>query len=146
MTGEMVARGISLMQGYENNPAANEAVFTDGWYRSGDEGYLDADGYVYVTGRLKEVINRGGRKVSPQEVDDILLAHPDVAEAATFAAPHARWGEDVASAVVLHPGAASTERELRRFVAARLTRFKVPSQILIVDRLPLGPIGKLQRH
>jgi acyl-CoA synthetase (AMP-forming)/AMP-acid ligase II len=144
--GEIVVRGPNVMLGYENNPSANREAFTHGWFRTGDEGFCDADGYLFITGRLKEIINRGGTKISPQEVDDVLIQHPAVAQAATFAVPHVRWGEDVTSAVVLRQNASATAQELRRFVTTRLATFKVPSQILIVETIPVGPTGKLQRR
>src|SRR5262249_49790411 len=112
----------------------------------GDLGFFDADGYLFITGRLKELINRGGIKISPQEVDDVLIEHPSVVQAATFAVPHVRWGEDVMSAVVLHQNALATPQELRWFVATRLAAFKVPSRVLIVRDIPAGPTGKLQRN
>jgi acyl carrier protein len=144
-SGEIVVRGLSVFQGYDNNPTANGNAFMYGWFRTGDQGYLDADGYLFITGRLKEIINRGGEKIAPQEVDAVLLDHPAVAQAATFAVPHVRWGEDVATAVVLRQNSSATEQELRRFVATRLATFKVPSQVLIVEDIPKGPTGKLQR-
>ena len=109
-TGEIVVRGTSVMQGYDNDPRANRSAFTHGWFRTGDQGYLDADGYLFITGRLKEIINRGGEKIAPQEVDDVLMDHPAVAQAVTFAVPHARLGEDIAAAVVLHPNARRRRR------------------------------------
>ena len=102
-TGEIVIRGASVIQGYENNPVANRSAFTHGWFRTGDQGYLDTDGYLFITGRLKEIINRGGEKIAPREVDEVLMDHPAVAQAVTFAVPHARLGEEIAAAVVLHP-------------------------------------------
>jgi len=143
--GEIVIRGANVMQGYENNPEANKSAFIDGWFRTGDQGYLDLDGYLFITGRLKEIINRGGEKISPREVDEALMDHPAVAQAVTFAVPHPRLGEDVAAAVVLREDAAVDERELRKLTFNRLADFKVPSQILIVDEIPKGPTGKLQR-
>jgi amino acid adenylation domain-containing protein len=145
-TGEIVVRGPNVMRGYENDPAANREAFTKGWFRTGDQGFFDADGYLFITGRLKEIINRGGTKISPQEVDDVLMEHPAVAQAVTFAVPHIRWGEDVASAVVLRQHACITAQGLRQFVARRLATFKVPSQVLIVEAIPMGPTGKLQRR
>ncbi len=145
-TGEIVVRGPSVLTAYENHPEASREAFTNGWFRTGDEGVFDADGYLFITGRLKEMINRGGVKVSPQEVDDVLRAHPGVVQAATFAIPHVRYGEEVASAVVLNESAMVTASELRRFVATRLAAFKIPNQVLIVDAIPLGPTGKPQRH
>ncbi len=144
-TGEVVIRGTHVMRGYDNSPDANEGVFTDGWFRTGDEGFLDADGYLFITGRLKEMINRGGEKVTPLEVDGVLLAHPAVAQALTFAVPHPRLGEDVAAVVVLHGHASASDRDIRQFAAQQLAPFKVPQQVRIVDEIPKSPIGKLRR-
>lgn len=141
--GEIVVRGPIVFQGYENNPTANRSAFTDGWFRTGDQGFLDAHGYLFITGRLREIINRGGEKIAPQEVDDVLLGHPAVAQAVTFAVPHARLGEDLAAAVVLHRHAGATEHDLRLFAAARLAAFKVPHRIYMVADLPKSPTGKL---
>jgi acyl-CoA synthetase (AMP-forming)/AMP-acid ligase II len=143
--GEVVVRGPNIMRGYENNPEANARAFTDGWFRTSDEGYLDEDGYLFLTGRLKELINRGGEKVSPREVDEVLLRHPAVAQALAFALPHERLGEEVAAAVVLREGASASEGELRDYAAARLAPFKVPRRIVILDEIPKGPTGKPQR-
>ena len=143
--GEVGIRGTTVVDGYENNPAANSAAFTGGWFRTGDEGYLDGDGYLFLTGRLKELINRGGEKVSPVEVDAVLLRHPAVAQAVAFAIPHARLGEEVGAAVVLREGRRAGEKELRAHVAAHLAAFKVPRRILFVDEIPKGPTGKMQR-
>lgn len=143
--GEVVVRGPNVMSGYEGDEAANKDAFVDGWFRTGDQGYLDADGYLFLTGRLKEMINRGGQKIAPREVDEALLAHPAVAEAVTFAAPHPTLGEDVAAAVVLRGGASITEQELRTFIAMRLADFKTPRRLLIRDALPTGPTGKVSR-
>src|SRR5437867_4448544 len=144
--GEIVIRGANVMSAYANGSEANRESFTRGWFRTGDEGYLDADGYLFITGRLKEIINRGGEKIAPQEVDDVFIEHPAVAQAVTFAVPHVRWGEDVATAVVLRQNASVTEQELRRFVATRLAPFKIPSQVLMVDAIPVGSTGKPQRR
>ena len=143
--GEVSIKGPTVIDGYENNPAADAAAFTDGWFRTGDEGYLDGDGYLFLTGRLKEQINRGGEKVSPLEVDEALLGHPSVAQAVTFAVPHPKLGEEVAAAVVAADGADIDERELRRFLSRSLAAFKVPRRIVVLDELPKGPTGKLQR-
>ena len=143
--GEVSIKGPTVIDGYENNPEANAAGFTDGWFRTGDEGYLDEDGYLFLTGRLKEQINRGGEKVSPLEVDEALLRHPAVAQAVTFAMAHSKLGEEVAAAVVPRDGEGIDERELRRFLAQSLAAFKVPRRILVLDELPKGPTGKLQR-
>jgi acyl-CoA synthetase (AMP-forming)/AMP-acid ligase II/acyl carrier protein len=144
-TGEIVVRGVTVMQGYDNDPLATRSAFMHGWFRTGDQGFLDADGYLFITGRLKEIINRGGEKIAPQEVDDVLMAHPAVAQAVTFAVPDSRLGEDIAAAVVLHPHVAATSRDIRLFAAMHLAHFKVPRQVLIVEDIPKGPTGKLQR-
>ena len=144
-TGEIVLRGPSVFQGYYNNPAANRSAFTNGWFRTGDQGFLDSDGYLFITGRFREIINRGGEKIAPQEVDNVLMEHPAVAQAVTFAVPHARLGEDIAAAVVLHQNAAATAHDIRLFAATRLALFKVPHQVYIVEDLPKSPTGKLQR-
>ena len=143
--GEIVIRGPNVTAGYENNPKANEEAFVDGWFRTGDQGVIDADGYLSITGRLKEIINRGGEKVSPREIDEILLDHVSVAQVVVFGAPHKRLGEEVAAMVVLHEGHECDERELQQFVAKRVAGYKVPKKILFVDELPKGATGKLQR-
>jgi len=144
-TGEVAVRGAAVTSGYEANPEANQAAFTNGWFRTGDQGRLDDDGYLFLTGRIKELINRGGEKISPREIDEVLLAHPAVAQAVAFAVPHPTLGQDVAAAVALRDGAAVEERELREFAAARLADFKVPQRIYVRDELPLGATGKVQR-
>lgn len=143
--GEIVIRGDNVTQGYENNPEANAQAFTNGWFRSGDLGYLDADGYLFVTGRVKEQINRAGQKVSPREVEEVLMDHPTVAQVVTFAVPDTRLGEDVAAAVVLRDGDSATARELREFAAVRLADYKVPRRVVFVDEIPLGTTGKIER-
>jgi acyl-CoA synthetase (AMP-forming)/AMP-acid ligase II len=144
-TGEIVIRGPNVTAGYENNPKANAEAYTNGWFRTGDQGVMDEDGYLTITGRLKEIINRGGEKVSPREVDEILMDHPAVAQVVCFGMPHPKLGEEVAAAVVLREGQAATERELQAFVAGRAADFKVPKKILILDEIPKGATGKLQR-
>jgi len=144
-TGEVVIRGVNVTPGYADNPEANERSFANGWFRTGDQGYLDDEGYLFLTGRLKEIINRGGEKIAPREIDEALLRHQAVAQAVAFAAPHASLGETVAAAVVLRPGAAATEAELRRFAAQALSAFKVPERILFPPEIPKGPTGKVQR-
>jgi acyl-CoA synthetase (AMP-forming)/AMP-acid ligase II len=144
-TGEVVIKGGNVTSGYENNPEANESSYTDGWFRTGDQGYQDEDGYLFLTGRLKEIINRGGEKVSPREVDEVLLQHPAVAQAVAFAVPHERLGEEVAAAVVLAEGASADEKELREHAAKHLADFKTPKHIIILDDIPKGATGKVQR-
>ena len=145
LTGQVVVRGASVTAGYDGNPRATEAAFAGDWFKTGDLGYFDDDGYLFLAGRIREMINRGGEKVAPQEVDEVLLDHPAVAEAVTFAVPHATVGEDVAAAVVLRPHAAATPKEIRQFATARIADFKVPRQVLIVREIPKGPTGKVQR-
>jgi len=143
--GEVVIRGCNITDGYESNPTANKSAFTKGWFRTGDQGRFDADGYLFLTGRLKEIINRGGEKIAPKEVDEVLIQHTGIAQAIAFAVPHPTLGEDVAAAVILKDNAAVTESEIRDFAATRLADFKVPSRVVIVDEIPKGPTGKLQR-
>lgn len=145
VVGEVAVRGANITAGYEDDPQANETMFDHGWLRTGDEGYLDEEGYLFITGRLKEMINRGGEKITPREVDEALLEHAAVAEAAAFALPHPTLGNEVAAAVVLRPGMSLTEDELRSFVAERLAYFKTPRHIAIVSELPKGPTAKLLR-
>jgi acyl-CoA synthetase (AMP-forming)/AMP-acid ligase II len=144
-TGEIVIKGPNVMSAYENNPKANADAFYDGWFRTGDQGVMDDDGYVAITGRLKEIINRGGEKISPREVDEIIMDHPAVHQCVTFAVPHDMLGEEVAAAIVLRQGIAATDKELREFASARLAPYKVPKKILILDQIPVGATGKLQR-
>ena len=143
--GEIAIRGANVTAGYLSNPEANATAFHGSWFRTGDQGVMDDDGYVRVTGRLKEIINRGGEKIAPLEVDEALLAHHAVQQACTFAVPHARLGEEVAAAVVLADGAEVTDRELKDFVSLRLADFKTPRRFAFVDEIPKGPTGKIQR-
>jgi acyl-CoA synthetase (AMP-forming)/AMP-acid ligase II len=143
--GEVVIRGPNVTRGYEANPEANAKAFTDGWFRTGDQGMFDEDGFLLLTGRLKELINRGGEKVSPLEVDGVLSAHPAVAQVLCFAIPHQKLGEEVGAAVVLREGMALTERELRDFCAKQLADFKVPRKVVFVAEIPKGATGKLMR-
>lgn len=143
--GEVCIRGANVTPGYENNPKANEESFTDGWFRTGDQGLLDEDGYLKITGRIKEIINRGGEKVSPLEVDDVLMEHPDVQQIVTFAMPHKMLGEEVAAAVVLSEGADADEKALKAFAGEQLATFKVPKTFVFLDEIPKGATGKMQR-
>ena len=144
-TGEIVIRGENVTPGYEKNPAANAEAFNNGWFRTGDQGIMSAEGYITITGRLKEIINRGGEKISPREVDEVLMDHPAILQVVTFAFPHERLGEDVAAAIVLRDGASLTEKEVREFAARRLADFKVPRKVRFVAEIPKGATGKLQR-
>ena len=144
--GEVSIRGASVTAGYEANPEANATAFTAaGWFRTGDEGYLDEDGYLFLTGRLKELINRGGEKVAPREVEEVILRHPAVRQAVCFALPHATLGEDVAAAVIRNDGADLDESAVRDLCGEHLAPFKVPRKVVFVDEIPVGPTGKLQR-
>jgi acyl-CoA synthetase (AMP-forming)/AMP-acid ligase II len=143
--GEVVIQGPNVVAGYENNPEANAKSFTDGWFRTGDQGFLDADGYLTLTGRIKELINRGGEKIGPREIDEVLLSHPAVAEAVAFGVPHATWGEEVAAAVVLKESQPATEAELLAFCKERLADFKRPKKFYIIDTIPRTATGKIQR-
>jgi len=144
-TGEIVIRGGNVMVGYEGNSVANEQAFTHKWFRTGDQGYVDTDGYFFITGRLKEILNRGGEKISPREVDDALMEHPAVDQAVTYAIPHPTLGEEVAAAVVLRQGRSITKRELQSFLVNRLAGFKVPRRFNFVREIPKGPTGKVNR-
>lgn len=146
-TGEVVIRGPNVIERYDGEPAASEEAFSGGWLRTGDLGHLDADGYLFITGRLKDIINRGGEKIAPALVEQVLLEHPAVAKAAVFGVPHAVLGETVAAAIVLKPGKHldAPVQQIGDFAAKRLARFEVPQQIIVVDRVPLGPAGKLSR-
>jgi acyl-CoA synthetase (AMP-forming)/AMP-acid ligase II len=142
--GEVVIKGPNVIQGYENNPEANATSFVDGWFRTGDQGFLDGDGYLTLVGRLKELINRGGEKISPREIDEVLLTHPSVAEAVAFGVSHPTWGEEVAAAVVLRNPV--SESDLLAYCKERLADFKRPKQIHITDVIPRTATGKIQRR
>ncbi len=142
--GEVVVRGPNVMRGYRNNAEANATAFIDGWFRTGDIGVVDNDGYLALLGRIKELINRGGEKISPEEVEAVLLEHPAVAEATVFGVPDTKYGEEVSAAVVLK-GAASAQ-ELKAFCGTRLADFKVPKLIHMVSSLPKNAMGKVRRR
>ena len=148
-TWEVVISGPNVTPGYESNPDANAKNFflAEGlrWFRTGDQGALDDEGYLRLTGRLKEIINRGGEKISPLEVDGVLLDHPAIAQVVVFAVPHAKLGEEVAAAVVLREGQTATARDIRDFAASRMADFKVPRHVIILDEIPKGATGKVQR-
>ncbi len=144
--GEILIRGPSVMRRYRKDEAANREAFLYGWFRTGDLGCFDEDGYLYVTGRIKEMINRGGEKISPPEIDEVLSSHPLVREAAAFGLPHPTLGEDVAAAVVLEPDASVAASDLRAHAARRLAPHKVPRRIFFADSLPQAATGKVRRH
>jgi acyl-CoA synthetase (AMP-forming)/AMP-acid ligase II/acyl carrier protein len=140
--GEIVLRGPNVMRGYEAN---NDGAFTNGWFRTGDHGYLDGEGYLFITGRLKEIINRGGEKISPHEIDEALLEHSDVLEAVAYPISHPSLGEDIAAVVVLRNPTEASEASIRDYLVGRLAAFKIPSHMLIVDEIPKSSIGKARR-
>jgi acyl-CoA synthetase (AMP-forming)/AMP-acid ligase II/acyl carrier protein len=144
--GEVAVRGENIFSGYEDYPEANAVAFRKGWFYTGDTGYLDDDGYLFLRGRVKEMINRGGEKISPYEVEDILSRHPDVAQVAAFAVPHATLGEDVGVAIVLRENRLLTETAVREYAAQNLSAFKVPRTIIFLDALPRCPVGKIRRQ
>jgi acyl-CoA synthetase (AMP-forming)/AMP-acid ligase II len=144
--GEVVIRGPNVTLGYENNPEANASCFTNGWFRTGDQGFLDAAGYLTLVARIKELINRGGEKISPREIDEVLMGNPVVAEAVAFGVPHRIWGEEVAAAVVLREHSSATEEELLSYCNERLADFKCPKKIHITDAIPRTATGKIQRR
>jgi acyl-CoA synthetase (AMP-forming)/AMP-acid ligase II len=145
LTGQVAVRGASITSGYDGHPVADHAAFAGDWLKTGDLGFFDDEGYLFLTGRSKEIINRGGEKIAPREIDEVLLEHPAVAEAVTFAIPHPTLGEDVAAAIVLRTDAAATPQDIRRFVIGRVAGFKVPRRVFIVGEIPKGPTGKVQR-
>ena len=145
-TGEIVTRGPSVFSGYEISPEANATAFVNGWFRTGDMGSIDSDGYLTLQGRIKEIINRGGEKISPLEIEESLLAHPDVDEAVAFPIAHTSLGEIVGAAIVPRAGSKPVQRDLKNFLLDRLTRAKVPVTILLVDKVPKNAIGKVTRY
>jgi acyl-CoA synthetase (AMP-forming)/AMP-acid ligase II len=148
-TGEVVISGPNVTPGYEGNPEANAKSFFEAegqrWFRTGDQGAFDGEGYLRLTGRLKEIINRGGEKISPLEVDEVLMDHPAIAQCVAFAIPHAKLGEEVGAAVVLRDGENASEQDIRAFAAERMADFKVPRKVVILDEIPKGATGKMQR-
>jgi acyl-CoA synthetase (AMP-forming)/AMP-acid ligase II len=145
VSGEVVIRGPSVMDGYLDNPHANQQGFVNGWFRTGDEGTIDGGGHLTLTGRLKDMINRGGEKISPFEIEDVLLAHPAVEQAVCFAIRHPLLGQEIAAAVVLRPEFNASASELQRLAREHLANWKVPRQILTVKNLPHGATGKVAR-
>ena len=148
-TGEIVISGPNVTPGYESIEEANAKNFFDAdgkrWFRTGDQGAFDEEGYLRLTGRLKEIINRGGEKISPLEVDEVLMDHADVRQCVAFAIPHAKLGEEVGAAIVLAEGSEATEKDIRAFAAERMADFKVPRRVVILDEIPKGATGKMQR-
>jgi acyl-CoA synthetase (AMP-forming)/AMP-acid ligase II len=145
-SGEVCIRGAAVTAGYRNAPTANAASFVDGWFRTGDLGELDADGYLFLKGRLKEIINRGGEKISPSAIDDALLSNPKIQDALTFGVPDAKYGEEVAAAIVLKPGQNATAQELTQYSLDRLSAFEIPKRFYFVADLPRTAKGSGDRQ
>ena len=143
--GEIIIRGDNVFSGYLNNPKANSESFIKGWFRTGDEGKFDDDGYLIICGRLKEIINRAGEKIMPKEIDEIILLHPAVEQAVTFSVPHKTLGEEVGLAVKLKENEIIDKKALQSFCAKHLAKFKIPTKIIFVEEIPKGATGKLQR-
>ena len=144
--GEIAIQGANVFRGYENNPDANTRAFVNGWFRTGDQGYLDEDCYLHLTGRIKDIIIRGGENIAPHEVDEILLRHPAVAAAVTFGCAHPTLGEEVAAAVVLHEPHGATESALIKHCRELLAEFKCPKKIYLVKSIPTTATGKIRRR
>lgn len=144
--GEVSIRGSNVTKGYANNPKANAESFTNGYFRTGDQGYFDSDKFLILTGRLKELINRGGEKISPIELDGVLLGHPSVREAVAFGVPDEKYGQAVNAAIVLKPGEKLTEAEIRQYLSDKIASFKMPAKFFFVEKLPKTATGKIQRR
>ncbi len=144
--GEVSIKGSNVTHGYANNPKANAESFTNGYFRTGDQGYLDGDKFLVLTGRIKELINRGGEKISPIELDGVLLGHPKVDEAVAFGVPDEKYGQAVNAAIVLKKGEELSAKELQSFVGEKLAKFKVPTKFFFIDKLPKTATGKIQRR
>ncbi|KAL1158218.1 hypothetical protein V6Z11_A08G210100 [Gossypium hirsutum] len=144
--GEVCIRGLNVTKGYKNNPEANKSAFQFGWFHTGDVGFFDSDGYLHLVGRIKELINRGGEKISPIEVDAVLLAHPDVAQAVAFGVPDEKYGEEINCAVIPREGVSLDEAEITKYCKRNLASFKVPKKVFITDSVPKTATGKIQRR
>jgi len=143
--GEIVIRGNNVTKGYLNNFQANKDSFVDGWFRTGDQGFYDEEGFLQITGRIKEIINKGGEKISPLEIDDAIMKHESVFQGITFPIVHSKLGEEVAAAIVLKNDHQLTEQELKEFLGNILASYKIPQTIVFLDEIPKGKTGKLQR-
>jgi acyl-CoA synthetase (AMP-forming)/AMP-acid ligase II len=144
--GEVCIKGSNVTSGYENNPEANESSFSNGWFRTGDQGFFDQDGYLKISGRLKEIINKGGEKISPLEIDNVLMDHPSIEQAVCFGYEDKMLGEDIATAIIVKEGMNFTEEDLKNYANEKLAKFKVPKKIFFVNEIPKGATGKLQRN
>ena len=145
-TGEVCIKGNNVTLGYENNPEANKKSFSNGWFRTGDQGYFDQDGYLKISGRLKEIINKGGEKISPLEVDNILMDHPLIEQAVCFGYEDKMLGEEIAAAIIVKEGQNFSEIDVKNYVEEKLVKFKIPKKIFFVNEIPKGATGKLQRN
>ena len=144
--GEVCIKGPNVTLGYQNNPKANKESFSNGWFRTGDQGYFDKDGYLKISGRLKEIINKGGEKISPLEVDNILMDHPSIEVAVCFGYEDKMLGEDIATAIIAKEGQSCSEDDIKNYAKEKLAKFKIPKKIFFVDEIPKGATGKLQRN
>ena len=143
--GDICIKGDNVTNGYENNPEANKQSFVNDWFRTGDEGFFDEDGYLKISGRLKEIINKGGEKISPLEVDNILMDFPPIDQALCFGYKDKMLGEDIAVAIKLKENKSCTEDDIKSYANEKLAKFKIPKKIFIVEDIPKGATGKLQR-
>jgi len=143
--GEVCIRGDNVTKGYENNEEANKSSFINGWFRTGDQGFFDNDGYLKISGRLKEIINRGGEKISPLEIDNILMEHEAVEQVVTFGVKDKMLGEVIGVAIVVKKGIECTDTEIKNYARMHLADFKVPKHICFLDEIPKGATGKMQR-
>jgi len=145
-TGELCCRGYNVMKGYYNNPKATaEAIDPDGWLHTGDQAAMDVDGYVRITGRIKELIIRGGENIAPKEIEDLLRSNPKIVDVYVYGVPDERLGEEIAAAIRLKPGETAAAEEIREFCDGRIARFKIPRQIRFVDSFPMTASGKVQK-
>ena len=145
-TGEVCIKGDNVTLGYDNNPEANKNSFTNGWFRTGDQGYFDQNGYLKISGRLKEIINKGGEKISPLEVDNVLMDHPLIEQAVCFGYEDKMLGEDIAAAIIVKEGKNCSETDVKTYAEEKLAKFKIPKKIFFVNEIPKGATGKLQRN
>jgi|TARA_B100001971_G_scaffold139881_1_gene129201 acyl-CoA synthetase (AMP-forming)/AMP-acid ligase II len=145
-TGEVCIKGDNVTLGYDNNPEANKNSYTNGWFRTGDQGYFDQDGYLKISGRLKEIINKGGEKISPLEVDNVLMDHPLIEQAVCFGYEDKLLGEDIAAAIIVKEGKNCSETDVKTYAQEKLAKFKIPKKIFFVNEIPKGATGKLQRN
>ena len=144
--GEVCIKGTNVTSGYENNPEANKSSFSNGWFRTGDQGYFDKEGYLKISGRLKEIINKGGEKISPLEVDNVLMDHPAIEVAVCFGYSDKMLGEDIATAIIIKENQICNEDDVKNYAKEKLAKFKVPKKIFFVEEIPKGATGKLQRN